>query len=194
MIKIGVLGVGHLGKIHLQCLGQLHGRFLLTGFYDPDAGRAGEVEREFGLRRFGSVEELLAAVEAVDIVTPTVTHYELARTALEQGKHLFIEKPVTHTLEEARALIRLRDERKAIVQVLDLRMPLEQHADHLLLLGTETRQILFHGILPSDNPSWIVKPARFVDAVVKCLLAPRISPLPAMKPRLVARLVQRDRA
>ena len=117
MIKIGVLGVGHLGKIHLQCLGQLHGRFLLTGFYDPDAGRAGEVEREFGLRRFGSVEELLAAVEAVDIVTPTVTHYELARTALEQGKHLFIEKPVTHTLEEARALIRLRDERKAIVQV-----------------------------------------------------------------------------
>lgn len=117
MLKIGVLGVGHLGKIHLKCIGLAAEAYELAGFYDPDPATARRVAEEFGLRAFESVDQLLAAVDVVDIVTPTVTHYDLARRALEAGKHVFIEKPLTHTLEEARELVKLSHARNLLVQV-----------------------------------------------------------------------------
>ena len=100
MIKAGVLGAGHLGKIHLRLLNQ-SSKYELVGFYDADEENAKKVEAEFGYRYFNSIEALVAAVDMVDIVTPTLSHYDCAIQAIAQGKHIFIEKPITNTVEEA---------------------------------------------------------------------------------------------
>lgn len=104
MLKIGVLGVGHLGKIHVKCI-QHTDCFDLVGFYDPDDVTSAQVIENHKVRRFESFEELLEEVEVVDIVTPTTTHFELALQAIQHGKHVFIEKPLTNTLEEAELLL-----------------------------------------------------------------------------------------
>lgn len=116
MLKIGVLGLGHLGNIHLNCL-QPIADFEVVGVYDPNPQAVQRAVERYGVRAFDSVEALLDAVEVVDIVTPTVTHFELAAQALRAGKHLFIEKPITHTLEEAQALQQLLADRPLKVQV-----------------------------------------------------------------------------
>ena len=107
MVKIGVLGAGHLGKIHLRCLQATQGIFDLVGFCDPDPATAAEVEKAFGLSVFDTPEALMEACDAVDIVTPTTTHFDLAAAALRADKHVFIEKPLTRTIEEAKTLINL---------------------------------------------------------------------------------------
>ncbi|MEZ4956773.1 MAG: Gfo/Idh/MocA family oxidoreductase [Saprospiraceae bacterium] len=117
MLKIGVLGAGHLGKIHLKCLLELKEEFHLVGFFDADAEVAAKVAEQLSVPAFGSYDELLQSVEAVDIVTPTTTHFELAEKAIAQGKHVFIEKPVTETPDESAQLIKLAKEKKVTVQV-----------------------------------------------------------------------------
>ena len=117
MLRIGVLGAGHLGKIHLNCLHQLPEDYQVVGFYDPNESLAQQVAEERGLHAFPSVEALVAAVDVVDIVTPTLSHFDCARQALMAGKHLFIEKPVTHTLEEADTLLRIHQNAGPKVQV-----------------------------------------------------------------------------
>lgn len=106
MIKIGLLGVGHLGNIHLRLIRELSDA-TLVGFYDPDPEKAAAIQAKYEVPAFESMEALLAAVDAVDIVTPTVAHFECARAAMKAGKHVFIEKPLTHTLEEGRELLQL---------------------------------------------------------------------------------------
>ncbi len=115
MLKIGIFGVGHLGKIHIKCLNETP--FEIVGFYDPDDNNALQVKDEYGIRRYDSEEGLLAQVHAADIVTPTPFHYGIARNAIQQGKHVFIEKPVTLNIEEARELVSLVQEHKVIAQV-----------------------------------------------------------------------------
>jgi predicted dehydrogenase len=115
-LKIGVLGAGHLGKIHLKLLQETEG-FELVGFFDPDSNKCLEAEKLFGLPAFRSIEELIAASDVVDVVTPTLSHYDCAAMAIRNSKHVFIEKPVTNTVEEAEALIRLADEANVKVQV-----------------------------------------------------------------------------
>ncbi|MFC5195983.1 Gfo/Idh/MocA family protein [Bizionia hallyeonensis] len=100
MIKAGVLGAGHLGKIHLRLLNQSD-KYELVGFYDADEENAKKVEAEFGYKYFNTIEALIAAVDMVDIVTPTLSHYDCAKKAIAKGKHIFIEKPITNTIEEA---------------------------------------------------------------------------------------------
>ncbi len=100
MLKAGVLGAGHLGKIHLKLLKQSE-QFELAGFYDPSDENANSVTEEFGYRRFRSLEALIEEVDVVDIVTPTLNHFDCAKIAIERGKHIFIEKPITNTVEEA---------------------------------------------------------------------------------------------
>ncbi len=117
MLKIGVLGVGHLGKIHLKCINLAATHYELTGFYDPDGNSARQAEEQSGARRWENLDSLLDAVDVVDIVTPTVTHFELASKAIRRGKHIFIEKPLTHTMEEAETLLRLSREFGVKVQV-----------------------------------------------------------------------------
>jgi predicted dehydrogenase len=116
MIKIGVLGAGHLGKIHIRLLREIPA-FELLGFYDPDDKNAQQVINEFQLKRFESQQELIEAVDAVDVVTPTIHHFDGASRALRLSKHVFIEKPVTHTMEEAKALTDLAYEANVSVQV-----------------------------------------------------------------------------
>ncbi len=100
MLKAGVLGAGHLGKIHLRLLNQSE-KYKLVGFYDPNQSNAKKVAEEFGYTRFDSLDTLIEAVDMVDIVTPTLSHYECAKKAIAKGKHIFIEKPITNTVEEA---------------------------------------------------------------------------------------------
>jgi len=116
MLKVGVLGAGHLGKIHLRLLNESN-KYELIGFYDPDAINGKAVAEEFGYRYFDNLNNLIAAVEVVDIVTPTLSHYECAKKAMELGKHVFIEKPITNTLEEAETLIALQQKMRVKGQV-----------------------------------------------------------------------------
>jgi len=106
MLKAGVLGAGHLGKIHLKLLNQSE-KYELVGFYDPIKENAEKVEAEFGYKSFNTIQELLDAVDVIDIVTPTLSHFDCAKEAIEKGKHIFIEKPITKTIEEAEQLIEL---------------------------------------------------------------------------------------
>jgi len=116
MLKAGVLGAGHLGKIHLKLL-QLSDKYELIGFYDASPEVRSKIEEEFGYKAFDSEEALIAECDMIDIVTPTSFHYDGAKKVIEAGKHLFIEKPITHKLEEAQELIALAKKHKVMGQV-----------------------------------------------------------------------------
>ena len=116
MLKIGVLGAGHLGKIHINCIKQLS-VYELIGFYDQDVNTAKKVSEDLQVKSFSSVEELIDSVDVVDIVTPTISHFECASLALRKGKHVFIEKPIVATVEEADRLVKLAEDAKVKVQV-----------------------------------------------------------------------------
>lgn len=116
MLKIGVLGAGHLGKIHIRLVKEI-GNYELIGIYDPNPENALFAEKEFNVKAYESIESLIDAVDVIDIVTPTISHYDCAVLALRKSKHVFIEKPITNTIEEARELIKLADEADVKVQV-----------------------------------------------------------------------------
>jgi predicted dehydrogenase len=115
-LNIGVLGAGHLGKIHIKCIKTIS-EFNLVGFYDADEENAIKVEKEYGIKRFLTLDGLIDAVDVVDIVTPTISHFECASKALKKFKHVFIEKPIVTTPEEARKLIEIANEANVKVQV-----------------------------------------------------------------------------
>jgi len=117
MLKIGVLGVGHLGKIHLGLLLQLTDIFEVIGFYDIDPLASSTVEKDFKVKAFSSVTELIQAVDCLDIVTPTLNHFVVAAESLRNRKHIFIEKPLSETMEEARILVQLANEASVVVQI-----------------------------------------------------------------------------
>jgi len=114
--KIGLLGLGHLGKIHLKCLHNTP--FTVLGAYDPDDGAFEHAERAgIKLQRFQDPLDLVKASDCVDIVSPTMYHYELAAMACREGKDVFIEKPVTTTVEESESLLEIQKLHNVIVQV-----------------------------------------------------------------------------
>ncbi|KAA3648535.1 MAG: gfo/Idh/MocA family oxidoreductase [Bacteroidetes bacterium] len=116
MLKIGVLGAGHLGKIHIRLIQEIKD-FELIGFYDPNKEASKSVAEEFNIKAFDNIEDLIEQVDAVDIVTPTLSHFDCAVKSIKQSKHIFIEKPITNTVEEARQLIQLAEEANVKVQV-----------------------------------------------------------------------------
>ena len=116
MLKIGVIGAGHLGKIHLRIL-QSANFVELIGFFDQSEEVRNKVKEEMDIVPFASIESLIEACDIVDIVTPTITHFDCAAAAMRSFKHVFIEKPITNTLEEAKALISLSEEAKVQVQI-----------------------------------------------------------------------------
>jgi predicted dehydrogenase len=109
MLKIGVFGVGHLGKFHLNNWKEIPG-VELVGFFDPNDQQAQDVEQKYGLQRFTDIDSLINACDAVDIVAPTDHHFHLCQQAIRAGKHVFVEKPLAETLEEARELVKLAQE------------------------------------------------------------------------------------
>jgi predicted dehydrogenase len=116
MLKIGVFGTGHLGKFHLNNWKEMPG-VEITGFFDPNDEIAEQVSTNYGLKRFTTEEELIDAVDAVDIVTPTQYHYALCVKAIRKHKHVFVEKPMANTMEEAGELVKLAKESKVKFQV-----------------------------------------------------------------------------
>ena len=115
-LKIGVVGAGHLGKIHLKCIKSLS-EYELLGFYDTDSLTRTETAKQFETHAFDSVEALIAVCDVVDIVTPTIYHFDVAQKAVLAGKHIFIEKPLTHTIEEGEKLVALVKQQKIKAQV-----------------------------------------------------------------------------
>lgn len=116
MLRIAVFGTGHLGKFHLNNWKELE-NITLVGFYDPNDEQAKIIEEEYQLTRFTDIHALIDACDAVDIVAPTLFHFELCELALKKGRHVFVEKPLTHTMEEARELVKLVKESNLKFQV-----------------------------------------------------------------------------
>lgn len=106
MLKAGVLGAGHLGKIHLKLL-QQSDKYELVGFYDADQKAAATIETDLGYKSYESMVALIEACDMIDVVTPTIHHYDCAEKVIKAGKHLFIEKPITQTAQEAQAILKL---------------------------------------------------------------------------------------
>jgi predicted dehydrogenase len=116
MLKVGVLGAGHLGKIHLRLL-QESEKYELIGFFDPYTENAQKVAAEFGYKLFDSIDELIDAVQVVDIVTPTLSHFDCAEKAVKKGRHIFVEKPIAKTVLEAETIRNLAKEHQVKGQV-----------------------------------------------------------------------------
>ena len=115
-LKVGVAGTGHLGNIHLKCLG-LSDLFDIVGIYEVDEQRAKEMSDAHGVQAFDKLADLLEKIDVLDIVTPTTHHHDVAAQAIKAGKHVFIEKPVTTTVEEAIALQQLQAEHQVKIQI-----------------------------------------------------------------------------
>lgn len=116
MLKVGVLGAGHLGKIHLRLLNQ-SSKYELVGFYDENHESGAKIAAEFGYKQFDTIAKLIHAVDVIDIVTPTLSHYKCAKVAMKSGKHVFIEKPISNTVSEAEEMIALAKEHNVKGQV-----------------------------------------------------------------------------
>src|SRR6478672_12583690 len=116
MLKVGVFGVGHLGKFHLNNWKEITDTELV-GFYDPNDETANEVAEKYQLPRFAKADALINACEAIDIVAPTNFHFELCQKAIRKGKHVFVEKPLANTMDEARQLVKLAQESNIKLQV-----------------------------------------------------------------------------
>lgn len=116
MLKVGIVGVGHLGKFHLNNWLEI-ADVEVVGFVDPEDATAEDVIKKYNLRRFSDAEEFLRSCDAIDVVTPTNFHYEWCEKAIKMGKHVFVEKPFAHTMDEARALVKLAKESNIKLQV-----------------------------------------------------------------------------
>jgi len=115
-MKIAVLGAGHLGRIHLDIIKRMS-EYDLIGFYDPDSALSSKISKELSVPYFESMASLIEATDIVDVVTPTLSHFECAKQAILNHKHVFIEKPVTNTLAEADELLVLAERSDVMVQV-----------------------------------------------------------------------------
>ncbi len=116
MLRVGVFGVGHLGKIHIEQLQQIND-IILIGFYDPDDVNAKNAEVNYKLKRYNTTSELIEQCDAIDIVAPTMHHFELAEEVIKSGRHVFIEKPFTHTVDQADTLCKMIAEANVKCQI-----------------------------------------------------------------------------
>jgi predicted dehydrogenase len=115
-LNVGVIGVGHLGSLHAKMYSQLVNANLV-GLFDVDTVKARKIGAELGTKAFPTIDELVAAVDAVSIVTTTMAHHDAAAKALESGVHTFIEKPITETIEQAKSLVALAETKHLKIQV-----------------------------------------------------------------------------
>ncbi len=115
MIKVGVIGAGHLGKIHLNILNKSD--FELIGFYDTDVFNSEKLSQEKGYFFFKELHLLIEKIDAAVIVSPTTTHFEIAKECIDKGKHIFVEKPLTNDSNEAKVIETMAMEKGIIGQV-----------------------------------------------------------------------------
>ena len=116
MLKIGIFGAGHLGKIHLK-IAENSNIFELVGFHDSDFNVVNKILKEFDYKFFENPDALINSVDVVSIITPTISHFKIAEKAIKAGKHVFIEKPIAQTDDEANTLVNLAIDYKVLGQV-----------------------------------------------------------------------------
>ena len=116
MLKVGVFGVGHLGKFHLNNWKEIEG-VKLVGFFDPNNENAKTVTEQYGLKRFMDEDKLMDACDIIDVIAPTDQHYHICMQAIRKGKHVFVEKPLAHTIQEGRDLVSMVREANIKMQV-----------------------------------------------------------------------------
>ena len=116
MLKVGIFGVGHLGKFHISNWKEIEG-VKIIGFFDPNNDNANDVINTHGLKRFSDEEKLIEACDVIDVITPTDLHYEVCMMAIRKGKHVFVEKPLAHTLQEGKDLVNMVREAGVKMQV-----------------------------------------------------------------------------
>ncbi len=116
MLKVGVFGVGHLGKFHLNNWKEISNAEVI-GFYDPSNENAAAVSKQYQLKRFTSISKLIDSCDAVDVIAPTTFHHALCKAAILKSKHVFVEKPLANTIEEAKELLKLAKEANIKFQV-----------------------------------------------------------------------------
>jgi len=115
-MRIGLIGCGYLGKIHAKCIKEIK-NFDLTGVYDISVEAMQETAKQYGITTYSNLQTLIENCDAVDIVAATTAHFELAKQAIAAGRHCFIEKPITATVEEAEGLVKLAQKHNVIVQI-----------------------------------------------------------------------------
>ena len=116
MLKVGVFGVGHLGKFHLNNWKEIEG-VKLVGFFDPNNENAKAVTEQYGLKRFSDEDKLMDACDVIDVIAPTDHHFQICMQAIRKGKHVFVEKPLAHTIQEGRDLVSMVREANIKMQV-----------------------------------------------------------------------------
>jgi predicted dehydrogenase len=116
MLRVGVFGVGHLGKFHLNNWKEING-VKVVGFFDPNNDNANQVIEQYGLKRYMDEEKLMDACDIIDVITPTDHHFSVCMQAVRKGKHVFVEKPLAHTIKEGRDLVSMVKEANIKMQV-----------------------------------------------------------------------------
>jgi predicted dehydrogenase len=116
MLKVGVFGVGHLGKFHLNNWKEIEG-VKLVGFFDPDNENAKQVTEQYGLKRYMDEDKLMDACDIIDVIAPTNHHFQICMQAIRKGKHVFVEKPLAHTIQEGRDIVNMVREANIKLQV-----------------------------------------------------------------------------
>jgi predicted dehydrogenase len=155
-VRVAVLGVGSLGKEHARIYSELaaSGYVEFAGVHDLVAATARKWAEKFQVRAFGSVAEVAAASDALNVVTPTTTHFELAKTLLQQGKHVLVEKPMTDDTAQAAELVQLAQQNNCVLQVGHVER-FNPVFNYLESVATEPRFIETHRLSPY--------PARSID-------------------------------
>lgn len=114
-IKIGLFGVGYFGNFHLNNL--LKTPFEVIGFFDANEERAKEIELKYNVKRYTDPTKLIIDSDAIDITTPTTSHYKLIKKSLSFGKHVFVEKPMTSNIAEAKEILEIQKKSNCKLQV-----------------------------------------------------------------------------
>lgn len=161
MVKIGVIGAGQLGQMHIRCIQNIP-EFALVGFMEDDDAQASRIEKEYGIHRFLNTDTFFDQVDAVDILVPTQTHFELASRAIKASKHVFIEKPLAHTLDEARELVELAYEGNVHIQV--------GHRERFNPALLQAVQYDLRPLFIEANHSRVIDPSRNVNVVMDLML------------------------
>lgn len=190
-VKVGVVGVGHLGSIHAKLLKEIsHAE--LVGVYDIDMERGNEISEKYKCKSFKSLDELIEKVEAVTCCVPTLSHFDVGKKILSSGKHLFLEKPIATKIKEAKTLKNIAERKKRVFQIGHierfnpaikaikklLKEPIFIESERLSLYterGTDVDVILDLMIHDIDIVFWLTDmKARIVDAVGVPVLTDKI--------------------
>jgi len=116
-IKLGLIGTGHMGQYHVNVAVGLPTEYDIAGIYDASPQRRAEIAERFSVKAYEDMESLIDVSDALVVSVPTAHHYEVAKYALEKGKHVLVEKPMTTDVEQARELVGLAEKQGLMLQV-----------------------------------------------------------------------------